>query len=269
MNQKRNLAGILATVAGVVLMVPGLQAGVSASPRADVVATQTVYLNNDTASPGTADECPTDTKVAYWHFVIAPNNGTYTFVSMTLNLGSPYLVTGAMIIKNGLQTDNVFVAVPSGSVLTDLRLSGSSATITPDGETPNHFNLSHTCAGAQQETTSTEAATTSSEAATTSSEAATTSSEAATTSSEAATTSSGAATTSTGAATTSTIQSLVPIAPTTSNPDQVGNEAPAPAPDLTGSLPVTGATDTMWLEFGGFLVLLGITMLSLTRRRPA
>ena len=264
MNQKRNLAGIVATVAGVVLMVPGLQAGVGASPRADVVATQTVYLNNNTASPGTADECPTDTKVAYWHFVIAPNNGTYTFVSMTLNLGSPYLVTGAMIIKNGLQTDNVFVAVPSGSVLTDLRLSGSSATITPDGESPNHFNLSHTCAGAQQETTS-------SEAATTSSEAATTSSEAATTSSEAATTSSGAATTSSGAATTSTIQSLVPIAPTTSNPDQVGNEAPAPAPapDLTGSLPVTGATDTRWLEFGGFLVLLGITILSLTRRRPA
>ncbi len=227
MNQKRSLAGIVATVAGVVLMVPGLQAGVSASPRADVVATQTVYLNNNTASPGTADECPTDTTVAYWHFVIAPNNGTYTFVSMTLNLGSPYLVTGAMIIKNGLQTDNVFVAVPSGSVLTDLRLLDSSATITPTGEAPNNFNLSHTCAGVEH------------------------------------------ATTTTAAATTTTIQSLVPIAPTTSNPDQVGNEAPAPAPDLTGSLPVTGATDTMWLEFGGFLVLLGITMLSLTRRRPA
>ena len=248
MNQKRNLAGILATVAGVVLMVPGLQAGVGASPRADVVATQTVYLNNDTASPGTADECPTDTKVAYWHFVIAPNNGTYTFVSMTLNLGSPYLVSGAMIIKNGLQTDNVFVAVPSGSVLTDLRLSGSSATITPDGEAPNNFNLSHTCAGAQPDTTTTAAATTTTAAATTTT---------------------AAATTTTAAATTTTIQSLVPIAPTTSNPDQVGNEAPAPAPDLTGSLPVTGATDTMWLEFGGFLVLLGITMLSLTRRRPA
>ena len=227
MNQKRSLAGIVATVAGVALMVPGLQAGVSASPRADVVATQTVYLNNNTASPGTADECPTDTTVAYWHFVIAPNNGTYTFVSMTLNLGSPYLVTGAMIIKNGLQTDNVFVAVPSGSVLTDLLLSGSSATITPDGEASVNFNLSHTCAGVEH------------------------------------------ATTTTAAATTTTIQSLVPIAPTTSNPDQVGNEAPAPAPDLTGSLPVTGATDTMWLEFGGFLVLLGITMLSLTRRRPA
>ena len=241
MNQKRSLAGIVATVAGVVLMVPGLQAGVSASPRADVVATQTVYLNNNTASPGTADECPTDTTVAYWHFVIAPNNGTYTFVSMTLNLGSPYLVTGAMIIKNGLQTDNVFVAVPSGSVLTDLRLLDSSATITPTGEAPNNFNLSHTCAGVEHATTTTAAATTTTAAATTTTE----------------------------AATTTTIQSLVPIAPTTSNPDQVGNEAPAPAPDLTGSLPVTGATDTMWLEFGGFLVLLGITMLSLTRRRPA
>ena len=253
MNQKRSLAGIVATVAGVVLMVPGLQAGVSASPRADVVATQTVYLNNNTASPGTADECPTDTTVAYWHFVIAPNNGTYTFVSMTLNLGSPYLVTGAMIIKNGLQTDNVFVAVPSGSVLTDLRLLDSSATITPTGEAPNNFNLSHTCAGVEHATTTTEAATTTTEAATTTTEAATTTTE---------------------AATTTTIQSLAPIPPT-SNPDQVGNEAPtpglapAPAPDLTGSLPVTGATDTMWLEVGGFLVLLGLTMLSLTRRRPA
>ena len=262
MNQKRSLAGIVATVAGVVLMVPGLQAGVSASPRADVVATQTVYLNNNTASPGTADECPTDTTVAYWHFVIAPNNGTYTFVSMTLNLGSPYLVTGAMIIKNGLQTDNVFVAVPSGSVLTDLRLLDSSATITPTGEAPNNFNLSHTCAGVEHATTTTEHATTTTAAATT------TTAAAATTTAAAATTTAAAATT-TSAATTTTIQSLVPIAPTTSNPDQVGNEAPAPAPDLTGSLPVTGATDTMWLEFGGFLVLLGITMLSLTRRRPA
>ena len=89
----------------------------SATAADDVVAlaTQNVPLNNNTAPAG---ECPAnaDPSKTYFHFIIAPDNGTFTIETITLNLGSggPFVFTGAQIIPNGSQTDNVFVAVPAG-----------------------------------------------------------------------------------------------------------------------------------------------------------
>ena len=68
-----------------------------------------VDLHNDEAE--TKNDCPSDD--SWWHFVLAPNNGQYAFTSMNLNIGgSTTLISGADIVANGGQTDNVFVAVP-------------------------------------------------------------------------------------------------------------------------------------------------------------
>ena len=101
-----------------------------------------IPLNNDEADPD--PDCPAD-GLAYWHFVLVPNNGESSFESITLNLNGTYFTfTGEDIVPNGDQTDNVFVAVPDGYSLTDLVAEGSSATYS--GATPNQFNLSHICA---------------------------------------------------------------------------------------------------------------------------
>lgn len=103
----------------------------------------TIPLHNATAE--TSKDCPAGGG-AYWHFVLAPNDGGSAFVAITLNLGSETIVvTGAGILPNGSQTDNVFVAVPAGHQLDDLVVEGSSATYS--GEVPNKFNLSHVCVG--------------------------------------------------------------------------------------------------------------------------
>jgi hypothetical protein len=122
------------------------------------VATQNVPLNNDTADVET--DCP-DTIHDFWHFVITPNNGTFTIVSITLNLdGTLTTFSGSQIIPNGTQTDNVFVQVPAGVLLTDLEASGSFATVTPDSPAPTNFTLSHVCKGVPPTTTTTAPTTT-------------------------------------------------------------------------------------------------------------
>ena len=102
-----------------------------------------VDLHNDEAE--TKNDCPSDH--AWWHFVLAPNNGQYAFTSMNLNIGgSATLISGADIVANGGQTDNVFVAVPEGASLDDLSAAGSSAMVDPYS-TKVKFVLSHVCEG--------------------------------------------------------------------------------------------------------------------------
>ena len=102
-----------------------------------------VDLHNDEAE--TKNDCPSDD--AWWHFVLAPNNGQYAFTSMNLNIGgSATLISGADIVANGGQTDNVFVAGPEGASLDDLIAAGSSAMVDPHS-TSVKFVLSHVCEG--------------------------------------------------------------------------------------------------------------------------
>ena len=102
-----------------------------------------VDLHNDEAE--TKNDCPSDD--SWWHFVLAPNNGQYAFTSMNLNIGgSTTLISGADIVANGGQTDNVFVAVPEGASLDDLSAAGSSAMIDPYSPKVK-FVLSHVCEG--------------------------------------------------------------------------------------------------------------------------
>ena len=101
----------------------------------------TLPLKNVTAPVET--DCPGEPG-PYWHFVFAPNNGSAVFTSITLNLkGTLVTFTGADIIKNGSQADNVFVKVPAGYLTTDLQLAGSQAGYT--GSAPKQFVLSHIC----------------------------------------------------------------------------------------------------------------------------
>ena len=102
-----------------------------------------VSLHNDQAQ--VKNDCPSD--AAWWHFVVAPNNGQYDITSMNLNIGgTSTLITRDDIVTNGGQTDNVFVAVPAGSSLSDLSAAGSSATVAPFS-TNVKFVLSHVCEG--------------------------------------------------------------------------------------------------------------------------
>ena len=104
-----------------------------------------VQLHNDRAE--VKDDCPSDD--AWWHFVLAPNNGQYEFSSMNLNIGgSATLVAGDDIVTNGGQTDNVFVAVPAGADLNDLTAAGSSAMVAPYSMNVK-FVLSHVCEGGE------------------------------------------------------------------------------------------------------------------------
>jgi hypothetical protein len=114
--------------------------------------TQQVPLNNNTAEVGT--DCP-DTVNSYWHFIVTPNDGSLTITKIVLNLGGGffYEATGSLIIKNGGQTDNVFVKVPTGFTLTSLQLAGSFAEVT--GGEANNFLLSHVCVGVPPTTTTT------------------------------------------------------------------------------------------------------------------
>lgn len=104
-----------------------------------------VQLHNDRAE--VKNDCPSDE--AWWHFVLAPNNGQYEFSSMNLNIGgTATLVVGDDIVTNGDQTDNVFVAVPAGADLNDLTAAGSSAMVAPYSMNVK-FVLSHVCEGGE------------------------------------------------------------------------------------------------------------------------
>ena len=137
-------------------------AGAEINAAADVATTlpaNGIALNNATASSGTP--CPTD-GFAYWHFILAPNNNTLSFTSITLNLGTETRTfSGAQLVPNGTQTDNVFVGVPAGFTLTSIVLDGSYAIYGGSGSATN-FTLSHVCAGTIPTTSTTSSSTTSS-----------------------------------------------------------------------------------------------------------
>ena len=142
------IALLLFGMAGFVATAAGAAANDVATPTAELAV---ITLHNNTAGPAT--DCPAG-GAAYWHFVLAPNSGVSAFVTITLNLdGTIVDFTGAQIVLNGTQHDNVFVAVPAGYTLTSLRIDGSSATYT--GETPEQFNLSTVCNGTIPTTTTT------------------------------------------------------------------------------------------------------------------
>ena len=104
-----------------------------------------VQLHNDRAE--VKNDCPSDD--AWWHFVLAPNNGQYEFSSMNLNIGgSATLISSTDIVPNSGQTDNVFVAVPAGADLNDLSAAGSSAMVAPYSMNVK-FVLSHVCEGGE------------------------------------------------------------------------------------------------------------------------
>ena len=104
-----------------------------------------VQLHNDRAE--VKNDCPSDD--AWWHFVLAPNNGQYEFSSMNLNIGgSATLISSSDIVPNSGQTDNVFVAVPAGAELNDLTAAGSSAMVAPYSMNVK-FVLSHVCEGGE------------------------------------------------------------------------------------------------------------------------
>ena len=102
-----------------------------------------IPLHNTTAEEGTGSDCP-DSPGAFWHFVIAPNNGTFHFVDIRLDLGEG--LQSFPFIPNGGQDDNVFVQVPAGKTLTSL-ISGEADIQSDKGAQPEQFNLSHVCQG--------------------------------------------------------------------------------------------------------------------------
>jgi uncharacterized repeat protein (TIGR01451 family) len=121
--------------------------GLAVAPIAGATPTptdHTIALHNDSAE--VSQDCPDD-GAAYWHFVLTPNNGSFTFTEIVLKLdGSTHSFTGSAIVPNGGQKDNVFVAVPSGHTLTSLEKDGSYAHYLGSSAAGN-FNLSHVCAG--------------------------------------------------------------------------------------------------------------------------
>jgi LPXTG-motif cell wall-anchored protein len=291
--------GVGATLAGLVLFA-GLLFPASAS-----ATVSTIDLHNNTAEAGT--DCPAG-GAAYWHFVFAPNDGSAAFVTITLNLTTETVAfSGAQIVPNGSQTDNVFVAVPAGHTLTDLVTLGSSATYT--GSTPTLFNLSHVCDGTvpPTTTTTTQASTTTTTAAptttttaaptTTTTEAPTTTTTAAptTTTTEAPTTTTTAAPTTTTTEAPTTTTTAGPTTTTTAGPTTTTTEAPTttasveptsteappttPGPGATvlgetatrttSTLPVTGGAFTSLLALGAVLIAGGLALVLAARRREA
>ena len=147
MNQRgiRATTGMAIALIGAITMTVGFSAG-----SAVAVDVQTIDLNNNDAPDGV--DCPDDVN-DYWHFVLAPNNDTFSFVSITLNLEGTSTFFGAgQIISNGGQPDNVWVQVPNGYTFTSIMTAGSSADVAPATGTVS-FVLSHLCDGAGTTTT--------------------------------------------------------------------------------------------------------------------
>src|SRR6516165_3353542 len=146
---RRRLRGAL-TLVGFGSMVGGSVVGwtvamqsQAASANQTTLPANSLPLHNATAGPAVG--CPGTG--AYWHFLLTPNNGDSSFASIVLNVdGETFAFTGfPPIIKNSSQTDNVFVPVPSGHLVTGLETSGSYATYA--GAAPSKFVLSGVCVG--------------------------------------------------------------------------------------------------------------------------
>jgi hypothetical protein len=254
-------ASALVLVVGIVLVVMSTVAFAQDDGSGDGgvqadVATQNVLLHNNT-SPNT--DCPADPEsgVAYWHFVISPNNGTYTFVTITLKVGGQtFIFTGSDIIPNGVQHDNVFIAVPAGKTITDLELVGSSADITPNAPPPNEFNLSGTCPASGEGTTTTTGGST------------TTTSSTSTTSTT--TTSTSTTTTSTTAPPTTQVSPTSVVASSTTTTQVLGTVVTAP-PTTPSSLAFTGSSNYAFpmAVAGALMILAGLGLAFFAQRRFA
>jgi LPXTG-motif cell wall-anchored protein len=241
---RRTAVGVAATamlIGGALgfVAVAGTAGAESSAPAvATTLPTNGIALHNNTADA--SSDCP-EGGAAYWHFVLAPNNGS-SFVSITLNLGSETVTfTGGQIVKNGSQTDNVFIAVPAGHALTDLVLDGSYAVYS--GETPNLFNLSHVCQGVVPTT-----ATPTTEAPTTTS-----------------------TPTTKAPTTTSTTDDVAVLGTVQTLPDDSVAPEVAGAVQTEGTLPYTG-TNTVALVAAGLAILLGgllLVGLARTKTRTA
>ena len=258
--------GLGATLSGLLLLT------VLLVPATAATSVATIALHNNTAE--SSHDCPDD-GAAYWHFVLAPNNGGSSFVSITLNLGSETVTfSGSQIVPNGSQTDNVFVAVPAGHELTDLQIEGSSATYT--GVTATQFNLSHVCEGGAATTTTTTGAptTTTTEASTTTTAAPTTT----TTEAPATTTTTQASTTTTAGETTTTTAPMA-VAVSTSSTSSTAAPAATNGARVLGesatqtvsgaSLPVTGSGSGLLVTLGAMLTVGGLALVLIARRRAA
>ena len=253
----RTLVSLCMTIAGFA----GVIVGVSGRSASADPPTQNVALNNSTAPAGT--DCPADTLHDYWHFVIAPNTG-FAFFTIHLNISGLGLVnfSGGQIIPNGGQQDNVFIAVPAGKSLTDLSQAGSSADITPPQPAPRQFNLSHTCHGNTDTSSSVD-------------ESSSTSSSVDESSSTSSSVDESSSTSSSAVSTSSSTNEVAPPVPESSTASSVAGAVPTtpitPAavqvPDVPDDgLPNTGA-DTSGIAWAGALLLVfGCTILILSRR---
>jgi hypothetical protein len=77
-----SVVGALTLIAGLVLLMTSAIAGAATTQGVTApLATQNVALHNNTTN---TIDCPinADSAASYWHFVITPNNGTYSFVTI-------------------------------------------------------------------------------------------------------------------------------------------------------------------------------------------
>jgi LPXTG-motif cell wall-anchored protein len=228
MSPRRTTAAV-AAAAVLLIGTLGLVAPASASDEIGPPSLSgSIALHNATAEPSL--DCPDDGS-AYWHFVLAPNNGSSEFVTIVLSLdGDPVTFQGDAIVPNHDQRDNVFVAVPAGHTLTSLELDGSYATYTGT-EAPTHFNLSHVCEGDVPTTTTTTTAST---------------------------------TTTTEGATTTTAEVLG-----TTTIDTSGAEVEAATQVAPETLPYTGSETLPLLVVGLSVSAAGLALATMARRRQA
>ncbi|HUF98304.1 MAG TPA: LPXTG cell wall anchor domain-containing protein [Ilumatobacter sp.] len=248
---RRRSATIGLAIAGAGALLLGT--GVGTVPTALAVDTQNITLDNLEAPTEDGENCP-DGIHDYWHFIAAPANGTWTFVTITLNLGGDdlFVFTGDDIVVMGDKFDNVFVQVPEGFELGDLQLEGSSADVTPSTGDPK-FVLSHLCDGdGPPPTTSTTVVDT-------------------TTTTVAETTTTVAETTTTVPETTTTVAETTTTAELDENPPplntiDVSSGGPLPTPEPGIELPSTGGSTSITALLGA-LLLVGGSILTVTARR--
>jgi hypothetical protein len=242
-----------------------------------------IELNNSSASAQT--DCPDD-GFAYWHFILAPNNGTFAFTEIHLELAVPPagpndLVTfsGAAIVPNGSQLDNVFVAVPAGHTLDDIVIENhqSYAFFTGSG-TPTNFTLSHTCEGVVPTTATTSTTTPPTTKPTTTSTSTSTTSTSTTSTSTTSTSTTSTSTSTTSTSTTSTtVPSTTTTAPSTTTTPSVApttaaqvlgtvqTQPEAAAVETAGELPFTGSNVGLMVVSGLCVLAGGAALVAIAR----
>ncbi len=251
----RPATGALVAMAGVLTLLVGVSTSVAAEPTTPPSSGQ-VALHNDVANSGA---CPDnrDASLAYWHFVVTPNNDTYTIESINLNLdGDAELeLVAATIIPNGSQPDNVYVAVPAGYEPTSLVQSGSYADVSPLPNPRVNFILSHICAATETTTTTTvpETTTTTTVPETTVPETTTTTTVPETTVPETTTTTTVPETTTTTTVPETTTTTTVPetTVPETTVPETTVPETTTTTTIVESGGPTTDPTTTTIVESGG------------------